>query len=306
MPTISLHKPAALVALLFSFLEPQTFGQTWSTGNFNTNNGWVRGFSIIASDQPVGLRWDGNDAYNPSSDVGETDNIMRMIGYTPGGSGVGNSSWVQGGYFLADGIFPGTNNVKVWRPFTPVTGSPTGDATFKTQWSLIGSLDGSFPQLDTFAFDLRSADNSVSLLRLDLTPGIATIPNAYTLQSVIDAGPAVNRIDLGYQAVYELTVAITGSLYNLSVAQINPSDQSVITNFSLVSGASLTTGLGADDFGTVSMDWVLASGDPADPGSNYIIVNDVSVVPEPSTYALFGFGAVALIFVAYRRRLSRS
>jgi hypothetical protein len=302
---LSAVRCTAWVAVAFVFLVPQTFGQTWSTGNFNTNSGWVRGYSIIASNQPVGLRWEGNDVYNPTTDLGENDNIMRMIGYTPGASGVGNSSWVQGGYFAADGIFPGTNNVKVWRSFTPATGSPTGDATFKTQWSLIGSLDGSFPQLDTFAFDLRTADNTVSLLRLDLTPGIATIPNGYTLQSVVDAGPAVNRIDLGYQAVYELTVAITGSLYDLSVAQINPSDQSIITNFFLVSGGALTAGLGVDDFGTVSMDWALASGDPADPGSNYIIVNDVSVVPEPSTYALLALSVFALMAAGYRRRLRR-
>jgi hypothetical protein len=305
MPATLIGKSVALVAFLLSLIGTTGFGQTWSTGNFNTNNGWVRGFSIIATNQPVGLRWEGNDPYSPSNDLGETDNIMRMVGYTPGVSAVGNSSWVQGGYFAPDGIFPGTNNVKVWRSFTPVTGSPTGDATFKAQWSLIGSLDGSFPQLDTFAFDLRTADNSASLLRLDLTPGIATIPNGYTLQSIVGTNAAVNRVDLGYQAVYELTVSITGATYDLAVAQINPSNQVIITNVSLVSGGALTAGLGVDDFGTVSMDWTLASGDPADPGSNYIIVNDVSVVPEPSTYALLALSVFALIAAGYRRRLRR-
>jgi len=278
--------------------------QTWSTGNFNTNSGWVRGFSIIATNEPAGLRWEGNDPYNPALDRGETDNIMRMVGYTPGGSAVGNSSWVQGGYFVADGILPGTNNVQVWRSFTPVTASPAGDATFKVQWSLVSSLDGSYPNLDTFAFDLRTADNSASLLRLILTPGVATIPDAYTLQSVVDAGPAVNRIDLGYQGLYELTVAIDGSTYDLDVAQLDAATQTVITNLSLVSGASLTSGLAVDDFGTVSMDWILASGDPVDPGSNYIIVNNVSVVPEPSTYALLVAAGLALVAFASRRRAS--
>lgn len=278
--------------------------QTWSTGNFNTNSGWVRGFSIIATNEPAGLRWEGNDPYNPVLNRGETDNIMRMVGYTPGGSAVGNSSWVQGGYFVADGVFPGTNNVQVWRSFTPVTGSPAGDATFKVQWALVGSLDGSYPSLDTFAFDLRTADNSASLLRLTLTPGIATIPDAYTLQSVVNGGPAVNRVDLGYQGLYELTVAITGSSYDLDVAQLDAATQTVITNLSLVSGASLTSGLAVDDFGTVSMDWILASGDPVDPGSNYIIVNNVSVVPEPSTYALLAASGLALVAFASRRRVS--
>ena len=289
-------------ALCITAFANLALGQTWSTGNFNTNSGWVRGFSITDTNQPAGLRWTGNDPYNPLTGNGETDNIMRMVGYTPGGSAIGNSSWVQGGYFVADGILPGTNNVKVWRSFTPVTGSPAGDATFKVQWALVGSLDGSYPSLDTFAFDLRTADNSASLLRLSLTPGIATIPDAYTLQSVVNAGPAVNRIDLGYQGLYELTVAIDGSTFDLDVAQINAATQTVITNFSLVSGASLTSGLAVDDFGTFSMDWLLSSGDPADPGSNYIIVNDVSVVPEPSTYALLAVAGLALMAFSRRRR----
>ena len=297
-------KSASCIAILILAFASIASGQTWSTGNFNTNSGWVRGYSIIATNEPVGLRWEGNDPYNPITTVGETDNIMRMVGYTPGGSGVGNSTWVQGGYFVGDGILPGTNNVKVWRSFTPVNPSPTGDATFKIQWALVSSLDGSYPNLDTFAFDLRTADNSASLLRLNLTPGIATIPNAYTLQSVVNASPAVNRIDLGYQGLYELTVDIVGGTYDLDVAQINASNQTVITNFSLVSGAALTSGLAVDDFGTVSMDWVLASGNPADPGSNYIMVNNVSVVPEPSTYALLAVSGVALVAFMRRRRAS--
>lgn len=304
MKSHHLAKRLAFFALLTAACGSFASGQTWSTGNFNTNSGWVRGYSIIAIDEPVGLRWQGNDPYNPVTTRGETDNIMRMIGYTPGGSALGNSSWVQGGYFAADGILPGTNNVKVWRSFTPVTGSPAGDATFKVQWSLVGSLDSSFPSLDTFAFDLRTADNSASLLRFDLTPGIALIPNAYTLQSIVDAGPAVNRIDLGYQGIYELTVAIVGSTYDLDVAQLNPTDQSVIANFPLISGAPLTSGLAVNNFGTVSMDWALASGNPADPGSNYIIVNNVSVVPEPSTYALLAVSGIALMAFGRRRRAS--
>jgi len=66
----------------------------------------------------------------------------------------------------------------------------------------------------------------------------------------------------------------------------------------------LTSGLAVDDFGTVSMDWVLASGNPADPGSNYIMVNNVSVVPEPSTYALLAVSGVALVAFMRRRRAS--
>jgi hypothetical protein len=279
----------------------------FDTRNFNTNVGYVRAYSIIATNQPAGLRWQGNDPYNPSTDFGETDTVLRMVGYTPGASGVGNSSLVQGGLYSGDGIFPGTSDVKLWKSFTP-TASAADSVLFTAQWSLIGSLDGSFPDLDTFAFDLRTADNSASLLRLDLTPGIATIPNGYTLQSIAGTNAAVNRIDLGYQAVYQLAVQMTGGLYNLSVAQLNPSNQSIITNFNLVTGASLSPGLTAADFGTVGLDWELSSGVNSDPGSNYIIVNNFQTtttgtpIPEAGTWVA-GLLLAALVGLRLKKRL---
>jgi hypothetical protein len=41
---------------------------------------------------------------------------------------------------------------------------------------------------------------------------------------------------------------------------------------------------------------------PIDPPTNGVIVNSVTVVPEPSTWALAGSALVATMFVAWRRR----
>lgn len=272
---------------------------------FNTNAGYKRSWSILATNQPSAIRWQGNDPYNPVSGYGETDTILQMIGYTA--SGLGNSSLVQGGLYSGDGILPGTTNVKLWKSFTPT--AIAGDTvTFTAQWSLVGSLDPSFPNLDTFSFDLRTPANTVSLLRLKMTPGIATIPNAYTLQTAVGTNAAVNRIDLGYQAIYQLSVQMTGGLYNLGLSQLNPSNQAVITNFNLVTGGSLTAGYSASDFGMIGVNWELTSGTNTAPGSNYLIVNDLStmttgsVIPEPSTYALLGLAGVALGAHVLRRR----
>lgn len=278
----------------------------FDTRYFNTNVGYVRSFSIIATNQPAGLRWEGNDPYNPITDFGETDTVLRMIGYTPGASGIGNSSLVQGGLYSGDGIFPGTADVKLWKSFTP-TASAADSVLFKAQWSLIGSLDGSYPNLDTFAFDLRTADNTASLLRLDLTPGIATIPSGYTLQTIAGTNSAINRIDLGYQAIYEISVQMTGGLYDMSVAQLNPSNQSVITNFNLVTGASLSSGRTAGEFGTVGLDWELSSLVNTNPGSNYIIVNNFQTsttgapIPESGTWVA-GLLLASLVALRLRRR----
>jgi hypothetical protein len=280
----------------------------FDTRNFNTNVGYVRAYSIIATNQPAGIRWSGNDIYNPTTDYGETDTILRMVGYTPGASGIGNSSLVQGGLYSGDGIFPGTSDVKLWKSFTP-TASGVDSVLFTAQWSLIGSLDGSYPDLDTFAFDLRTADNSASLLRLDLTPGIATIPNGYTLQSIVGTNAPVNRVDLGYQAVYEISVQMSGGLYNMSLAQLNPSNQTVITNVNLVTGAALNSGFTAGDFGTVGLDWELSSGVNTDPGSNYIIVNNFRTtttgtpIPEAGTWVA-GILLASLVGLRLKRRIA--
>ena len=255
----------------------------FTTDYFNTNSGWVRNTGLPgqnASD-PVGERWQGNDPYNPVSGEGETEVVTYYPGYTPGVSGDGNSSLLQGGVYAFAGIFPGTTNVRLWREFAPeFTGGIYSNqvVSFFAEWSLIGSLDGSFPELDTFAFDLRTAGDAASILRLQFTPGINIQPNSYTLQSIIDGGATTDTlVDLGYQTVLQLEVDLYGSNYDLGITQINPSTRAVITNYTLVTAGNLTAGYDALDFATVALDWDLTSGLNTDPGSNYIVVNDFTV-----------------------------
>jgi hypothetical protein len=288
---------------LILLITPAASAQ-WSTGFFNTNDGWVRNIGFVGQNtsDPSGDRWQGNDPYNPITETGETDSLAFATGYTPGGSQTGNSSLIQGGAYLFADIFPGTSTVSMWRSFTPIGSS---FVSFAVEWSLIGSLDPGFANLDTFAFGLRDASNTQSLLELTLTPGINVQPNSYTLQSIVSTGSGLvtNTIaDLGYQAVFQMVVDITGSSYDLSISQINAATRSNINTFNLVSGAAISEGLTAQDFGTVGIDWNLTSGDPANPGSNYIIVNEVTVVPEPSTWALLAATAALTAIVRLRRR----
>ena len=275
----------------------------WSTGFFNTNSGWVRNVGFVGQNtsEPAADRWQGNDPYDPIGGTGETDSLAYALGYTPGGSAVGNSSIIQGGAYLFASILPGTANIDMWRSFTPLGSS---SVSFSVEWSLIGSLDPGFANLDTFGFGLRDSSNTQSLLELSLTPSINIQPNSYTLQSIVDSGTGLvtNTIaDLGYQAVFQMVVDVTGSTYDLSINQIDPSTRTNINTYNLVDGAAISDGLSATDLGTIGIDWDLTSGNPADPGSNYIIVNDVSVVPEPSTYALVGLAALGLAVLALRR-----
>lgn len=303
MNTIKAFISVCAFAVLISGDSLAVTETNYNALNFNTNAGYVRGFSIIATNQPSGLRWQGNDPYDGTN--GETDVIQFAAGYTP--SPLSNSSLLQGGSDIANSIFPGTNNVQIWKSFTPTAlDNPT--VSFFAEWSIIPPLLGAPYNLkDTFSFDLRNAANSQSLLTLQFTPGINIQTNSYTLQTIAAGSPTNTLIDLGYQALFQIQVDMTGSSYNLSLTQINASTRAVITNYSNLASGNLATGMTALDFATISLDWELASGNNLEPGSNYMIANQFmvsssgTVIPEPGTWA----SAAVLLGVAvyvFRRR----
>lgn len=298
MDTSLCAKFCRLLTIVATSAAP-AFAQEWSTEFFNTNVGYVRGSGIVSTLQPAGLIWQGNDLFNAGTGFGETDLIARANGYTP--SPLANSSLIQGGLGVADSVLPGTNNVQVWKTFGSLGSS---SVRFSAEWSIIGSvpLDAPYTNSDTFAFDLRNAANTESLLKLQFTPGINILSNAYTLQTIAAGAPTDTVVDLGYGSLFQVEVDITGSSYDLSLTRIDPATRAVVATFSNLASGDLSTGTTATDFATFGLDWVLTSGDNLDPGSNYIIVNEVSVVPEPSTYALLGLAAVGLAFAAFRRR----
>lgn len=296
----SLHFVAAVSCLLLTTLSQLAFGQDWSTEFFNTNAGYVRGSGVISTFQPPSLIWQGNDLYNAGTGLGETDLVARAVGYTP--SPLANSSLIQGGLGASAGVLPGTNSVQIWKTFGALGSS---SVSFFTEWSIIGSSPSEAPYTnsDTFAFDLRNAGNTQSLLKLQFTPGINILSNAYTLQTIASGSATNTVVDLGYGSLFQLQVDITGGSYDLSLTRLDPATRTVITNFSNLSSGTLSSGSVAEDLATVGIDWVLTSGDNLDPGSNYMIVNEISVVPEPSTYVLVVLALVGLFgFVVRRRR----
>ena len=284
---------------LFVLLPQLGSAQTnYSTENFSTNAGYVRGMGIIANSQPTNLRWQGNDPYNAGTGLGETDLIARVDDYTP--LPLANNSLVQGGVSASSGILPGTNNVQVWKSFDSYSNYAV--VSFQAEWSIFASRTTVFTNADTFSFDLRNSANSASLLKLQFTPGINIQANSYTLQTIAAGSPTGTIIDLGYGGLFTTQVDITDSTYSLSLTRLDPATRVVITNYSNLAVGSLATGTSSDDFGTISLDWALASGNNLDPGSNYIAVNDFQVIPEPSTYALLAAAAGLLLFAARRRR----
>lgn len=281
-------------------IGPQVQAQTnYTAQNFNTGVGYKRGFSITSTNQPVGLRWQGNDYSNSLTGLGGTDVVQRASGYTP--SPLSNSSLIQGGKDVRNNYFPGTNKVRLWTTFAP---SLTGSSVFFAEWSLIPSspLDTPYTNSDAFAFDLRNAANNQSLLTLQFTPGISVQANSYTLQALAAGSATQTIVDLSYQALFQVTVAMTGSNWNLSLAQINSTNREVLNNYTNLASGNLATGTTASDFATLGLNWDLASTNSLEPGSNYIIANQFTVVPEPKTWTLLAMGALLVAVSVHRRR----
>lgn len=260
----------------------------YSAQNFNTNDGYVRNVGIISPDQPASLRWEGNDPYNAGTDLGETDLVTRLGGYTPPPEP--NSSVLQGGVGLDAGILPGTTNVQIWKTFNAYSNNTS--VSWLADWAIINSTNNI---RDTFAFDLRGANNTTSLLKLNFLPNSTS---NYTLQVV--GATTQNWGTLGYDAIFTALVDITGSSYSLSFAQLDGNRNPIVSYTNALSGALFSGSAASLD--TIGVDWVLTSGDNTDPGSNYIAVNDLQVVPEPSTVALLSLAGLAIGLLSRRRR----
>lgn len=265
----------------------QTSG--YSAENFNTNDGYERNVGIISPAQPANLRWQGNDPYNTNTDFGETDLVTVISNYTFQPES-GNSSLVQGGAGLDGGVLPGTNNVQIWKSFNAYSNNST--VSWLAEWAIINSTNNI---RDTFSFDLRGANNTTSLLKLNFAPSTAT---NYFLQAVGATTQAWGT--LGYDAIFATQVDITGSSYSLSFAQLDANRNVIVSYTNALSGA-LASGSAAD-FDTIGINWVLTSGDNEDPGSNFIVVNDLQAVPEPTTVALLTMAGLTLGLLRRRRR----
>lgn len=294
--TISLA--AATAAQIFVGIG-SVFAQTnYNAQNFSTAVGYKRGAGIISTSQPVALRWQGNDPYSTNTALGETDLVARVPGYTP--SPIVNSSLIQGGLGVTSGIFPGTNRVRLWKTFTAPS---TAAAMFFAEWSLIPSLEGApYNRADTFAFDLRNAANTQSLLTLQFTPGISVQSGSYTMQAFAAGSPTQTIVDLSYQSLFQVSVAMTGTNWHLSLAQINSTNRAVLASYTNLAGGILAAGTTALDFATIGLNWDLASTNNLEPGSNYILANQFTVVPEPPAWALLTASALLLAARAGLRR----
>lgn len=257
------------------------------TGYFNSADGWNN------SGDPL---WSGQKGWTGNGQGADSVSVYSSI--TPP-SPAGNASGTLG-VFLPPSLT--STNVYLERSFTAETplSMPNATVSLVAEWTILnfGSATN-----DTFRFDLRNTANTASLLAFTMN-NIGTTPGFnYLVSSTGNATQA--QFETTYGAVMRMVVDLTDTNYSGTYALIDGVTRTNIASFALNSG-TLAGGSTAYDFGTLRLEWDLASGNPNSPGDLGIVVNEftVSSIPEPSTAALLTAAGVCLA-MALRRRLPR-
>jgi hypothetical protein len=319
---LSVMKRVLLCSALFSgiFVMPLVSrAQTWSTGYFNSNDGYGPAGSSLdgaPTSAPASEQWQTTDPYNAGTDRGSTSLISHINGWSYGLSSQGYNSVYFGGYNADNGVLPGSSTPVLYREFDHTFGSAA--TTFSVDFGIVGpstDLSGLYVNNDRFAFSLLST-NSAELATFVLNPG-ASLPGFLQLEwvqngtNVVADGTTFKNFQIQYDALYRLTATVEGTSLTMDIAGLNPesggpgigiTNYAVSTNVNVISNGAISSGLTSSDFEVAAIAWDLESGDSEQPGANYMIVNTVSVVPEPSTIALLTVAAGALAVAGWRRR----
>jgi len=299
------------------------------TNQFRTTNGYGPNFFSLdgtPTNAPSSQQWQTTDPYDPVTDLGATSQMQYVNGWTSLLSGSGNKSVLFGGYAADGGVLPAIADPSLFYNFSSVIdGGPNGSATYSIDFGLIANPSVSFTNKDIFSFGLL-ATNGASLASFSFNPFTASLTNGLRVQweqngtNVVADGTTFKNVDIKYGTLYRMTATVLGSSVNMSIAglvtQTNGSgvitNYAVVTNVGIVTGGALSSGYTAADFERASIDWELTSNDPAEPGSNYLLINSiavvseiVSVIPEPGTWAtaLLLLGGAAY---AARRRSAKT
>jgi len=293
--------------------------QTWSTGYFNTNDGYVSGGSSLdgqPTNAPSGAQWQTTDPYTTNQLVGSSSLVWFITNYTAGLEAGGNTSVSFGGFNATNGYRPGITNPVLYRSFTnPGVGAALALVDFafigpSTNFSLV------YTNKDYFSFDLATFSGAGSLAKFTLNPFGGSSPGSFAVDwiqngtNVVADGSTFKAVELQYNTIYRLVASLSGTNVGLDIQGLSPqsgpgvgiTNYLVTTNVNVISNGAISSGFSESDFENLALEWNLSSGDTNAPGANYLIMTTASVVPEPSTIALLATAGLLAGAVYLRRR----
>jgi hypothetical protein len=318
-------KACAVVAMLSS-VDAQVFTTVTNfssgssqTNQFNTNSGYEQNFAVDGQPNYPSGAWNTTDPYNGTN--GSTSLVGFIANYTPLAPGGGNNSVYWGGYNVNANILPSITNPSIYYTFNSSVVSSNDSVSFTIDFAVLDIPNIFFPDRDYFGFSLQTLSGS-NLASFTLNPFTGSSTNFLGIQweqngtNVVTNGTTFKGFEIQYGSLYRLTATAQGSLLDLSIGGITTqsgpgatgiTNYAVVTNQSIITGGALSSTYTAADFRRASIDWELSSGNSSEPGANYMIVtatqvlSQLSVIPEPGTWAA-GVGLLVLTAFAVRRR----
>ncbi len=166
----------------------------------------------------------------------------------------------------------------------------------------------SFPNTDSFAFSLRSADGTKSLISINFVP--PTTSGTGQDNITVTAGGATTGTTTGsgvvFNAQYHLKLTINPGASPQFGVTITDSANALAGSFSgSIAGGPITL----QDVARFSADWSLAdkatnaNGGLTGAGDNSLLFDNLTIaVPEPATDAMLALGLLGLVALARSRR----
>jgi hypothetical protein len=268
------------------------------TGFFNAADGWNN----------VGdPAWEGQQGWTGSGSGADSVSVITDVTPT---SPAGNASGTLGLFVPALPL--NTANVYLERAFTP--GDPfltNVTVSLVAEWTIGEAFVGATALNDTFVFDLRTVDNTASVLTFQMNNVGVSDPLIYNYLVSSLGSTTQTQFETTYGGgggvVMRMQVDLTDTTFSGTYSALDGATRSVLGGDSLNSG-TLAGGLSALDFGILRLGWNLASNNPNDPGDLYIAVNEFTVttsgtvIPEPGTWAAAAILGLATVVVMHRRR----
>ncbi len=314
--TASLFTLAALsLAGTASAQTYPVYSESFSSGyvanaQLDTQGGWLSNDSYTGGQYTYGV--------TQSGDIGSSD----FVGAVPNFS-VNNADYAG---FLggeAQGTVPGVG--ATGGPVTLTHTLPTAGAqTVAFSTDFVVTSNSFYGPHDSFAINLTgTAGRQIGINFVVPTNNSTTADNVtYSTGAAGAQSAALGSIPLGTQR-YKLTinVNVAGGTFG---ATLTPESNTGTLNGSVISLVPNGTTYGTGDITGFGYAWTLAdqtSVAPAnnpttagtnalahtDPGSGGIYFDNIIVsIPEPSTYALLGLGAMGLVVAVRRSRLNRA
>lgn len=297
---LSLSAMASATANMISWAGANSF----NTADGYTASGWLDGAA----------GWTTNDPHDFDTGAGDVGYTVYTDDYTNSNQASGNQNVQFGGYQLSNGTVPSLVNSNYSHAATVIT-DPNSASSMQVTWRFAiqgSSTDGDYTANDTFGFALQDASGS-DIVRINFVTGLAGSKvggSDFDINWLVDGVNQTANSDSAmpelaggfYSAVYDLRMNVQQS--NTVTVDMRKISMGEPTGWSsVVTEGELGAGLNVDSLGQVAFNWELAedlANPGSNPGSNYMQVIDITVIPELScSTALLGLGALAF---AFRRR----